>query len=196
MFEDANIDDLFHRQGSFLLSLCCLSSTFNFFFDGLQHPPVETQRVNWLRHKERMVSLGHFRRMHQMNPDAFEKLVLILDTILTANITKAYNRSPAGSIISEIRLHCLLRYLAGGSYLNICDLVLVPHYTFYFLFWQTCDAMADCPELDLILPTTNSQLQTASLGFESISHQGIMSGCVGVIDGWLCPIEVPPLSAV
>jgi hypothetical protein len=56
--------------------------------------------------------------------------------------------------------------------------------------------VADCPELDLIFPTTTSQLQTASLGFESISHQGIMSGLVGVIDGWLCPIEVLPSSAV
>jgi hypothetical protein len=135
--------------------------------------------------------------MYRMNPDAFEKLVFILDTTPTANITKAYsNRSPAGPNISEIRLHCLLRYLDGGPYLNICGLVLVPHSTFCFLLWQTCDAVADCLELDLIFPTTTSQLQTASLGFKSISHQGIMSGCVGVIDGWLCPIEVPPLSTV
>jgi hypothetical protein len=103
MFEDANIDDLFHGQGWLLLSLCYLSSAFDFLFDGSRHPPAETQRYNWLRHKERMVSsLGHFRRMYQMNPDTFEKLVFILDTTLTANITKAYNQSPAGPIISEI----------------------------------------------------------------------------------------------
>jgi hypothetical protein len=31
---------------------------------------------------------------------------------------------------------------------------------------------------------------------ESISCHGIMRGCIGVIDGWLCPIEVPASSMV
>jgi hypothetical protein len=109
MFKDANVNNLFHDQGWLLLSLCYLSSALSFLFDGsCPHPPVETQGVNWLWHKECMLSLGHFRRMYQMNPDAFGQLVLILDTTITANITKAYSQSPAGPIITEIQLHCLL----------------------------------------------------------------------------------------
>jgi hypothetical protein len=169
MFEDVSSDDLSHGQGWLLLCLCFLSYTFDFLLDGARHPPIEMQRVNWRRHKQRMISRGHFRRMYRMNHDAFDKLVQILDSALRSDNTKAYNRSPAGPIISEIRLHCLLRYLAGGSYLDICALVHIPHSTFYYLLWQTCDAVCDCPELKLIFPTTREQLQTASLGFESIS---------------------------
>jgi hypothetical protein len=75
-------------------------------------------------------------------------------------------------------------------------LVLIPHSTFYKILWQTCDAICQCPELELIFPTTPEQLQDASQGMESISFHGIMSGCIGVIDGWLCPIEVPPSTLV
>jgi hypothetical protein len=50
--------------------------------------------------------------------------------------------------------------------------------------------------MELIFPTTPEQLEDASLGMESLSFDGIMSGCIGAIDGWLCPIEVPTSTLV
>ena len=50
-----------------------------------------------------------------MSPASFDILVGILGTTLVINPTKSYARSKAGPIIPEIRLHCLMRYLAGGS---------------------------------------------------------------------------------
>jgi hypothetical protein len=55
-----------------------------------------------------------------MSSESFDKLVEILRPWLTVNAMKAFARSPAGPIIPEIRFHCLIRYLAGGSYLDIC----------------------------------------------------------------------------
>jgi hypothetical protein len=196
MFEEVAIDDLVECLGWLHLSFCLLSNAYDFLFDGSRHPPVETQRVNWMRHKKRIITRGHFRRMYRMNPDAFDKLVQILDKTLKPNSTKAFNRSPAGPIITEVRLHCLLRFLAGDSYLDICALVNIPHSSFYQILWQTCNAVSQAPELELNFPTTPKQLRDASAGFESISSQEIMSGCIGVIDGWLCPIEVPPSTVV
>lgn len=194
MFEDVTINELFFGEGWLLLSLCFLHCASELVFNGPMHrnPPVETQRMNWKLHKERTISRGHFRRMCRMHPDAFDKLVLMVDCALKSNGTKAFNRSLAGPIMTEIRLHCAIRCLAGGSYLDICALVLTPHSAFCSILWQTCDALCDCPQLALVFPTTPEQLRAASLGFESISINGIMRGCVGVIDGWLCPIEVPP----
>ena len=50
--------------------------------------------------------------------------------------------------------------------------------------------------MELIFPTTFEQLQHALLGMESISFNGIMTGCIGVIDGWLFPLEVPTSTLV
>jgi hypothetical protein len=33
------------------------------------------------------------------------------------------------------------------------------------------------------LPSTEAELRAASDGFENISYQGIMRGCIGVVDG-------------
>jgi len=39
-------------------------------------------------------------------------------------------------------------------------------------------------------------LRQAAAGFQSISTQGVINGCVGVIDGWLCPIITPARNVV
>ena len=111
-----------------------------------------------------------------MSPDLFDTLVEILGNILVIHEGKTYARSAAGPIIPEIRLHCLMKYLAGGSYLDMCTLVSIPHSTFYYILWKTCDAINDCPELEFRLPNTKAELGEASAGFESISVQGIMRG--------------------
>ncbi len=74
-----------------------------------------------------------------MSPESFDMLVEMLGNILVINEGKSYARSEAGPIIPEIRLHCLMRYLAGGSYLDICTLVSISHSTFYYILWKTCD---------------------------------------------------------
>jgi hypothetical protein len=104
-----------------------------------------------------------------MSTASFDILVGILGNTLAINPTKFYARSEAGPIIPEIRLHCLMRYLAGGSYLDIRILVSIPHSTFYYILWTTCDAINDCPQLDFSLPCTEAELNEASAGFEGIS---------------------------
>ena len=147
MFEDIIINELCDGEGWLLSSICFLHRAFQLLFDGTLNPAVETQRTNWMFHKERVISRGHFRRMHRMHPPAFDKLVLLLDATLKSDAKKAFNRSAAGPIITEIRLHCLLRCLAGGSHLDTRALVSIPHSTFHVLLWQTCDAAPQCLSL-------------------------------------------------
>jgi hypothetical protein len=56
--------------------------------------------------------------------------------------------------------------------------------------------MNACDELAFCFPEMLAELQRASEGFQSISTQGVIRGCVGAIDGWLCPIIVPPRAVV
>jgi hypothetical protein len=86
-----------------------------------------------------------------MSSESFEKPVAILQPVLTVNATKIFARSPAGPIIPEIRLHCVIHYLAGGSYL-----VSIPHSAFYYSLWKTCDVINVCPELAFRLPSTEA----------------------------------------
>ena len=62
--------------------------------------------------------------------------------------------------------------------------------------WKTCDGIKYCPPLEFSRPWTEAELNEASAGFEGISGEGIMRGCIGAIDGWLCPIQSPPTSVV
>jgi hypothetical protein len=172
-------------------------------FDGTRNPATKSLRVNWQEHRRKLIERGHFHRSYRTSPESFDTLVEMLGNILVINEGKAYARSLPGPIIPEIRLHCLMRYLAGGSYLDICTLVPIPHSTFYILHstfycipWKTCYAINDCPKLAFRLPNTGTELEETSAGFEGISIQGMMRGCIGAIDGWLCPIQVSPTSLV
>ena len=86
MFEDVIINELCDGEGLLLSSVCFLCHAFQLLFDGTLNPPVETQRMNWMFHKERVISRGHFRRMHRMHPPAFDKLALLLDATLKSRL--------------------------------------------------------------------------------------------------------------
>lgn len=196
MFEDRLVPDV-GDEGWFLLATSSfLRQSFHFMFEETRVPATESQRANWQEHRRKLIERGHFHRTYRMSPESFTALVEMLGNILVINEGKSYARNPAGPIIPELRLHCLIRYLAGGSYLDICTLVSLPHSTFYHILWKTCDAINDCPKLDFRLPNTVTELEEASAGFEGISVKGVMRGCIGAIDGWLCPIEVPPRALV
>lgn len=53
------------------------------------------------------------------------------------------------------------------------------------------DAIFAHPELQLKFPTTVQAQRHASKAFERLSNSRVMKGCVGAVDGWLCPIRVP-----
>jgi hypothetical protein len=73
--------------------------------------------------------------------------------VVQVNAKMANRQSPAGPIIPEIRLHCLLRWLAGGgSYLEICSVsptskifstskTLVLCFTMLFTSTLTCNVL-------------------------------------------------------
>ena len=53
MFEDIIINELYDGEGWLLLSICFLYYAFQLLFNGTRNPPFETQRMNWILHKER-----------------------------------------------------------------------------------------------------------------------------------------------
>ena len=97
-------------------------------------------------------------------------------------------------ITTEIALHCLLRWLAGGSYLDIRLSAGISTPSFFRIVHLCMDAILLCPELAFAFPSTVSEVRDASNAFRSISTNGIIDGCVGCIDGLLMKIQTPSRS--
>ncbi len=75
-----------------------------------------------------------------------------------------------------------LRYLAGGSFVDIIDMHGVGKSTFYQLLWATVEGINKVIKMDGI-PTRNlSALAKLSAGFHRL-NSGALVGCVGAIDG-------------
>ncbi|OWZ13849.1 hypothetical protein PHMEG_00012763 [Phytophthora megakarya] len=60
-----------------------------------------------------------------MDEQHFDRLVALLNPHLSVNGTMSTKRTGVAPISEEIVLHCALRYLAGGSYLDIVDVAQI-----------------------------------------------------------------------
>jgi hypothetical protein len=89
----------------------------DFVYDHDRNPLVFDQRLNWEEYKNRWSRHVMFQRHLRMKPESFEKLLVYIRNELEADEHMASLRG--GIIIPEICLFCTLRWLAGGSYLDI-----------------------------------------------------------------------------
>jgi DDE superfamily endonuclease len=124
-----------------------------------------------------------------MRKDSFDKLVLLLAEDLVVDEVAASKRG--GVIIPEICVYCTLQYLAEGSYLNISDIAAISQSSLYRVVWKTITAIAKCTAVRVAFPKTEEEIETAIAGFASISQDGAIYNCVGVVDGYLLCIRVP-----
>ena len=137
-----------------------------------------------------------------MSRASFDKLLQypVIKEELAVNGKMANMRG--GPIIPELCMYCTLRWLAGGSYLDICDISGVSTSSFYRVIWKTIVALNKCPELAIEFPKTLDDCQRAAAGFETISERDPSTGecaikcCVGVVDGYLLRTVTPSKTEV
>ena len=97
------------------------------------------------------------------------------------------------TISAETRLAASLRWLAGGSYLDICFAFGISDGTFYKAergpLWPTLEAIDR--ELEISFPLNDeAELERISRGFSRFSHNRI-SGCVLAVDGLVVRSRCP-----
>lgn len=127
-------EELYQYQSWYMMLSFSLWNAFDTFIFNTRNPPVDVQRLDWAEHVDRQIQRGTFNRMYRMSVDAFNELVELLREALLVDERMANIWPAAGMIIPEIRLHCLIRYVAGGSYLDISAMVNIHHSTFTTLF--------------------------------------------------------------
>jgi len=146
-------------------------------------------RMNWHRYVESFLHENLFHVKYRMSIASFNKLLNLLRPALQLNHKYAV-MTGMEPICCEIMLHCMIRYLAGGSYHDVRATVFISKPSFYHLVWHTIDCINSCQALDVKLPGID-ELNCVREGFKRISADGIMNGCVGALDGYLLRITAP-----
>ena len=142
------------------------------------------QRKNWITHVQNMTAF-RFRRMYRMSHNCFMKLY----TKIKAKISIIQAKSRGGPVWPVLKLAMTLRFLAGGSYLDITDNFGVSDTAFYRSVWLVCSAIDS--SISLTFPTDLETLKKMEKEFADKSKVN-MRGCVGAVDGLLVKIQTPP----
>ena len=184
--EEANDDEIIMLA---LLCLLMISTAALLLLPNPRQDAIFDQRLAWgeycLKHHDR----GTLLRRLRMTKESFDKLVLLIKDDLLVEETHANLRG--GAIIPELCLFCTLRFLAGGSYLDITDIVGISRSSFYRVVWKTITALVKCTALRIRFPKTKEEVTAAIAGFASVSTDGVIHNCAGVVDGYLLRIRVP-----
>jgi hypothetical protein len=153
------------------------------------NPPIFQQRLCWSRFVEEKGSLRNFHRHLRMSLQSFQKLLSYILPGLIDEEGRAAGRG--GPILPEIRLYATLRFLAGGSYLDVHYFCGISQSNFYTSVWRVIHLINKCPHLHISFPQTASECTAAAEGFRSISSGDAIVNCVSVVDGILVQIITP-----
>lgn len=152
-------------------------------------------RIEWNEHVAALQQegKGSFRRLYRMEYESFVKLCALLEPHLRVNAEMSDIRTKKGPITTEIALHCLLRWLAGGSYLDIRLSAGISKSSFYRCLHSAMDTISTIPNIATFsFPPDENQIVQLAGDFRDISGTaGILNGCVGVMDGFLLQTSTP-----
>ena len=177
-----------------LLNLLTLLAALLVIIPSPRQDALFEQRLAWNQYCSRHGEHGTLVRRLRMTKESFEKLVLLIQDDL--QVDEKYADLRGGAIIPELCLFCTLRYLAGGSYLDITNIVGISQSSFYRVIWKTISALVKCNALRIRFPKTKQEITAGIAGFAGISTDGAIHNCVGVVDGYLLRIRVPAKDGV
>jgi hypothetical protein len=130
-----------------------------------------------------------FHVKYRMSLESFNRLLQMLCPELQSK-EKYSIMSGMHPITYEVMMHCTIHYLAEGSFHDICATASISKPSFYRLVWHTIHCINRCEALDINLPKPE-ELNYVREGFQRISKDGVMNGCIGALDGNLMRITAP-----
>jgi hypothetical protein len=152
---------------------------------------MNRQRTSWETFADKLENTdGTFGATFRMSRPAFDKLVALLHPALMPDILQSGNVC-SSPILPELALAMTLRYLAGGSYLDIKEVYNVSKSSFYRSRDNVIEAILACNDLHFKFPQTRNEVEHQAAQFRALSSEDVMRGCVGALDGCLIPIDRP-----
>ncbi|EEY52895.1 uncharacterized protein PITG_19354 [Phytophthora infestans T30-4] len=110
-----------------------------------------------------------FERAFRMTADSFSYLLGLLTPNIEANRQQSANSSGEEPISPPLRLMTTLRYLAGGSYLDIRRTVGISGSSYYRVINETMFAILGLRELKIVFPYSESDREVVMNDFKAIS---------------------------
>ncbi len=152
-------------------------------------------RLEWENHVAALQKegKGSFRRMYRMDLESFVKLSSMVEPHFRVNEKMSKVRTTKGTITTEITLHCLLRWLAGGSYIDIRLSAGISRSSFYRCIHGAMNAISTMQDISILsFPPDEDTQSLLANNFRDVSGtSGILNGCVGVLDGFLLQTCTP-----
>ncbi len=137
--------------------------------------------------------------MFRMKRSSFDELYLAIESLLYTPNNSMARRSSGSSISKLTKLYCTLRWLADGSYLDICIAYGVSQSSSFStsfetgIVWPVIDAINVAYRIGI--PQCRDKLRKIANGFTQYTG-GELWGCVSAIDGWVCITRKPNQSEV
>ena len=117
---------------------------------------------------------------------------MIHEEISTQNVAMA-RRSSGVEVPAEARLAMALRYLAGGSFLDIQLVHGVSHPEVFRSVWRVVDAINSALKIDFPIDDME-ELDTIETGFAAKSRRQVLRGVVGAVDGCIIWTKDPGIA--
>ncbi len=134
------------------LDFCALSACL--LAKNSRKPPIFCERLNWEIHVKCLIKKGKFSKMYHMRYETFCKLVQLLSPALLVYVNQSQCRSlGAEHVYVELILHCLLQYMARGSFHDIQASTGLARSTFFSCLRHGITAVNHCKELSLHFPS-------------------------------------------
>lgn len=150
-------------------------------------------RLDWERHVERERHTGSFRSKYHMSEESFNRLVDLLRPAITVHYQKSMNSTSGNApIFPELVAACGLRFLGGELWKSLEDIFGIDISSVKRVVRMFFRAIEGQSTLQIALPDTVCEMETLSQEFAQISSSnGLFTGVIGAIDGWLCCTTSP-----
>ena len=149
-------------------------------------------RMEWGLFAKRLDSNKLWKRFYRMSKESFFELLGVIRPELERNEAQGARSSFDGVVLPELRLSMTLRWLAGGSYIDISIIHGVAASTFYEVVKDTVRTLDNCKALDLHLPLkSEGALWNIAKGFQDKAQHPVFTNVVGALDGILIACVAP-----
>lgn len=152
-YSDDDIRKQFLQLLLWLQSLQLISHVIDEISPLKRNPSMFHQKLLWKDYVAKHGNNDTFIKRHlRMSLKSFDKLLSFIEKDLFVDNVQAARRG--GAIKPEIALFSTLRWLAGGSYLDIFAITGVSIGSFYRICYKTINFINMCDELEIFFPTT------------------------------------------
>ena len=152
---------------------------------------IKRKRKEIKHHFSTLIRERQFDRYYRMSRSSFEKLYNLFAPVYLRQRRRSESKNDKHVNELQNKLQLTISWLAGGHYQHVRCISKYSVGSFYRIIYEVMKAIIEIPQLKIRFPSNTTEAMKVAKGFRQRSTNGLLSGCIGAIDGWLCPIITP-----